>query len=164
MAVEVTLATPGDVPALCELLAILFAQETEFQTNYEKQQTALAEIISQPQQGCIVVARCNQSVVGMVSLLYTVSTALGGRVALLEDMVMHPSCRGSGIGSRLLSQALQVARDNGCKRATLLTDDHNLAAQQFYKRHGFTPSTMLIMRLQLDQPEAFYSSAPKQNP
>ena len=82
----------------------------------------------------------------MVGLLYTISTALGARVALLEDMVVAPAWRNAGFGSQLLEAAIAQARQAGCQRITLLTDDINTDAQRFYGRHGFTRSPMVPFR------------------
>lgn len=146
---QITPANLSDIPALCELLELLFTQEADFKPDREAQSRGLARIISSPELGLIVVARQGIRVVGMVNLLYTVSTALGDRVALLEDMVVSPNARGSGVGSRLLENAIQLARVNGCKRITLLTDRDNEAAQRFYQRHGFGLSAMIPLRLSL---------------
>jgi GNAT superfamily N-acetyltransferase len=131
------------------LLSTLFAQEAEFTPNAEAQAKGLARIISNPELGTILVARDAESILGMVNLLFTVSTALGERVALLEDMVVTPQVRGAGVGSQLLAQAIAFARTQGCKRITLLTDSDNEAAQRFYEKHGFALSGMLPMRLSL---------------
>jgi GNAT superfamily N-acetyltransferase len=147
----ITPANESDIPALCALLGILFSQEADFNPDYEAQRRGLARIISNPEVGLIVVARQDGQVIGMVSLLYTVSTALGDRVALLEDMVVSPHARSAGAGSRLLKQAIQFARQNGCKRITLLTDGANEAAQRFYQRHGFGLSAMIPLRLSLSE-------------
>ncbi len=148
---QITPANASDIPALCELLDILFSQETEFKSDHEAQSRGLARIINNPEIGLIVVARQDGQVVGMVNLLYTVSTALGDRVALLEDMVVSPNVRGSGVGSRLLEQAIQFARLDGCKRITLLTDRVNESAQRFYQKHGFGFSAMIPLRLSLSE-------------
>lgn len=148
---QITPANASDIPALCELLEILFSQEAEFKPDYEAQSRGLARIISNADIGLIVVARQESQVVGMVNLLYTVSTALGDRVALLEDMVVSPSLRGAGIGSRLLEQAVKFAHLNGCKRITLLTDRANEPAQRFYQKHGFGFSAMIPLRLSLSE-------------
>lgn len=147
---EIGTASLADIPDLCDLLTLLFAQEREFQPDRTAQQRGLAAIIADPALGCILAARSGGKVVGMVNLLYTVSTALGGRVALLEDMAVAPDYRGLGIGSRLLAHAIETARTNHCLRITLLTDRDNLAAQRFYRRQGFELSTMAPMRLRLD--------------
>lgn len=127
-ALDIAPATINDIPALCGLLNYLFTEETEFSPNRIAQQRGLAGIINNPDIGEILVARYADTIVGMVSLLYTLSTALGGRVALLEDMVVAPGYRNSGIGTRLLTHAIETAGKKDCQRITLLTDRSNLAA------------------------------------
>ncbi len=163
--IEIITATNADIPALCELLGVLFAQESEFQPNAALQQQALAEIIGNDTKGSVFVAKTPTQVLGMLSLLYSVSTALGGRVALLEDVVVHPDFRNAGIGSRLLTRAKDFARANDIRRITLLTDHTNLSAQRFYRRHGFVLSSMMPMRLTLNDENWAYAiqpSGPKQ--
>jgi GNAT superfamily N-acetyltransferase len=142
-------ATAEDITELCGLLDILFSQEVEFKPDAEAQERGLRAIVTNPDVGIILVARHNEKVIGMVNMLFTVSTALGGRVALLEDMVVLPSQRGSGIGSRLLNAAISTAREHHCQRMTLLTDNDNATAHGFYERHGFTRSPMLPFRRKL---------------
>lgn len=139
-------ATPADLPALCVLLDQLFAQEAEFTPDRAAQTRGLAAILADPQVGEILVAVEDGRVRAMVNLLYTISTALGARVALLEDMVVDAGARGAGLGSTLLEAAIAHAERRGCRRITLLTDGDNLAAQRFYRRHGFQGSSMLPMR------------------
>jgi ribosomal protein S18 acetylase RimI-like enzyme len=97
--------------------------------------------------GNIIVAKKNEKIIGMVILLYTISTAMGERVALLEDMVVSPNERELGIGSILLDRAVKYATERGCKRVTLLTDKMNTRAQKFYKQHKFNRSSMIPFRM-----------------
>lgn len=152
MKLTIAPATLADIPALCRLLDMLFTQEAEFQPDRAAQERGLTAIISQPHVGHILVARQGNEIVGMVNLLYTVSSALGGRVALLEDMVVAPQVRGQGVGNAVLSAAIDHARQQGCLRVTLLTDKDNHVAQAFYRKQGFVVSSMLPMRLMLDNP------------
>jgi GNAT superfamily N-acetyltransferase len=142
-------ATAADVPALSDLLSVLFSQEAEFRPNAAAQQKGLAQIINNPDIGTVLVARQGDQVVAMVNLLFTISTALGERVALLEDMVVSPAGRGTGVGTKLISEAISFARAQGCKRITLLTDRSNEAAQRFYAKQGFVVSSMVPMRVSL---------------
>lgn len=142
-------ATAADIPALRDLLSLLFSQEAEFTPNPEAQQRGLARIIGNPGIGAVLVARQDARLVGMVNLLFTVSTALGERVALLEDMVVSPAARGAGVGAKILAEAISFARAQGCKRITLLTDRDNEPAQRFYAKQGFVMSGMVPMRLSL---------------
>jgi GNAT superfamily N-acetyltransferase len=146
---EIALATTSDIPELCDLLALLFSQEADFQSDYETQRQGLTQILDNPDVGLILVARQKNQIVGMVNLLFTVSTALGQRVALLEDLVVAPTQRGNGIGSQLLKQAIETAKLHDCHRITLLTDLANESAQKFYQNHGFSFSAMIPMRMLL---------------
>jgi len=142
-------ATPEDVPQLCGLLALLFAQEAEFAPDAERQAAGLRAILSDSNAGAILVAREGGEIVGMVNLLFTVSTFLGSRVALLEDMIVLPDQRGKGMGTALLHAAIARAKAEGCARITLLTDGANAEAKAFYRRAGFGESSMTPMRLLL---------------
>jgi GNAT superfamily N-acetyltransferase len=144
-------AALNDIPQLCNLLAILFAQEDDFVPEATKQSAALRRIIEHPETGLILVMRNGEYIIGMVSLLFTVSTASGGKAALLEDMIVHPEYRNEGRGSKLLLAAIEHARSKGCLRITLLTDRANAAAIRFYQRHEFAVSAMLPLRLPLDK-------------
>jgi ribosomal protein S18 acetylase RimI-like enzyme len=144
---KIEMATTSDIPTLCTLLDYLFSQEVEFKPDHETQSRGLEMILNNNNIGNIFVAKKNEKIIGMVILLYTVSTALGERVALLEDMVVSPNERGLGIGSMLLDHAVKYATEKGCKRITLLTDKTNIGAQKFYKQHKFNRSSMIPFRM-----------------
>jgi GNAT superfamily N-acetyltransferase len=146
---ELATATKKDLPQLVELLGTLFAQEADFVPNAAKQKQALEMILGDPRIGRIYVAREGGSVVGMLSTLYTVSTAEGGKAAWLEDMVVLHEYRGRGIGAALLAYAVVGAREEGCMRLTLLSDEDNAQAHSVYAAEGFQFSGMRPMRLKL---------------
>lgn len=142
-------AKPDDIPALSALLSLLFTQEADFTPDPAAQTEGLRRIISDPQTGIIFAGRIGGEIVAMVNLLFTVSTALGGRVALLEDLVVAPAHRGAGLGGQMIAHALTEARAAGCRRVTLLTDRDNAGARRFYTRRGFVESSMLPLRRML---------------
>jgi GNAT superfamily N-acetyltransferase len=142
-------ATKEDIPQLVSLLRLLFEQEADFKPDAARQSEGLRQIIDSPQTGIILVARSGPEILGMVSLLFTISTAEGGPVCWLEDMVVRPNQRGGGLGSSLLAAAIDHAQRYGFLRMTLLTDKVNSAAQRFYSRHGFVESSMTALRLNL---------------
>ena len=149
MDICIRLAVPDDIPAMAGLLGLLFAQEGEFGADPERQNRGLSMILAAPDAGGLFVAEAASEVVGMVSVLFTVSTALGGRAALLEDMVVAPGWRAAGVGARLLDAALDHCRAAGVKRVTLLTDEDNSVAGRFYEKLGFTASGMRPYRKRL---------------
>jgi ribosomal protein S18 acetylase RimI-like enzyme len=147
--VKFELAKASDLPRLVELLGILFESEAEFSVDAEKQRAALQAILADPAKGKIFVAREGREVIAMASLLYTISTAEGGKAALFEDLVTAPEHRKRGIGAALLKHVIEQARAEGVLRITLLTDMQNERAQALYRRLGFVGSPMRPMRLKL---------------
>ena len=143
----IQLASHDDVDGMCHLLSILFAQEKEFTPNVSAQKKGLQTILDTPFLGQLFVAKEEGRIIGMVNLLWSISTALGEKVAWLEDVVVLPEYRSQGVGAALIAYALKNAKESGCKRITLLTDGNNEKAQAFYKRFGFQISTMQPMRV-----------------
>ena len=144
-------ATLEDMPQLVELLMALFSQEEDFAPDRQKQEHGLRLILEQPNRGRIFVLRTDHQIIGMVNLLFTISTAEGGLVVLMEDVIVHPDHRRQGYGGLLLDHAIHFARERGFKRITLLTDKISAESQDFFQRHGFHFSTMIPMRLVFDE-------------
>ncbi len=138
-----------DIPVLCELLWELFSQEVEFTPNKKIQEKALKKIIEDENISDIFVASKENKVIAMVNVLYTISTALGAKVAILEDMVVFKEFKNQKIGSSLIEFTLDYLEKNSFKRLTLLTDVDNVIAHNFYKKHGFTKSSMVVFRKSL---------------
>ena len=151
MNLELGAARREELPQLVALLGLLFTQEAELAPDADKQRRALGSILSDDTIGRLYVAREAGRVVAMASLLYSVSTAEGGRAAWFEDLIVVPERRGRGVGSALLGFVIEEARRQGILRLTLLTDGHNKRAQALYAKLGFAPSGMLPMRLHLQR-------------
>jgi len=147
MNIKIRIANKDDINDLVRLLNELFTQDIEFEPDYEKQKTGLDKIISNCAIGEILVLQLDDQIIGMVSLLYSISTALGGKVAILEDMIIDENFRNKGFGKQLLNEAINFSRKNECLRLTLLTDYNNDNAIRFYKSVGFKNSDMIPMRL-----------------
>jgi GNAT superfamily N-acetyltransferase len=140
-------ATIEDLPQLVELLMALFEEEGDFKPDPAKQEHGVRLILEQPSRGRIFVLRTDHMVIGMVNLLFTLSTAEGGLVILMEDVIVHPQHRRQGYGSLLLNHVIQFAREKRFRRITLLTDRIDADSQAFFSRHGFSFSKMIPMRL-----------------
>lgn len=140
-------ATLEDMPQLVELLSALFSEEEDFVPDPRKQEHGVRMILEQPSRGRIFVLRTDHMAIGMANLLFTISTAEGGLVVLLEDVIVHPQHRGQGYGGQLLEYVIQFAREKGFRRITLLTDRISAESQSFFQKHGFKFSSMIPMRL-----------------
>ncbi len=147
-------ATLEDLPQLTDLLFDLFTQEADFVPNRAKQMRGLRLILEQPSRGRIFVLRQNGTILGMINLLFTISTAEGGFVIMLEDVIVHRGHRGKGFGDMLLKHAIEYARKKDFLRITLLADRLNDQGLHFFKEHGFFESKMIPLRLILNTGEA----------
>ncbi|MEK0446249.1 MAG: hypothetical protein RLZZ399_1570 [Verrucomicrobiota bacterium] len=154
---QIEQATLEDLPQLTELLRDLFIHEGDFVPDPVRQMRGLRLLLEQPNRGRIFVIRKNGIILGMINLLFTISTAEGGFVILLEDLIVLDEYRRHGLGSLLLQYAVQYARNKDFKRITLLTDRLNADAHRFYRKHGFFESKMMPMRLVLDEDAATHA-------
>jgi ribosomal-protein-alanine N-acetyltransferase len=78
------------------------------------------------------VAELDGNVVGMIVIWLLVDEA---HVATLA---IHPDFRRQGIGKRLLAQALRQAMQEGARSSFLEVRASNLAAQEMYRKFGYT--------------------------
>jgi GNAT superfamily N-acetyltransferase len=144
--ITVDKAQQSDIDALVSLLGSLFAQEAEFSADPSKQAVGLKLILDDSSIGQILVARKDGILIGMVNLLFTVSTALGQRVAILDDLIVSPTARSNGVGKRLMDAAIQYCSEGGFARISLQTDFDNHLAQSLYESKGFVRSRMLAYK------------------
>ena len=147
-------ATLEDLPQLTDLLYDLFTQEGDFVPNRAKQMRGLRLILEQPSRGRIFVLRQNGTILGMINLLFTISTAEGGFVIMLEDVIVHRAHRGKGFGDKLLQHSIAYAKKKNFLRITLLADRLNDQGQHFFKEYGFFESKMIPLRLILNTGDA----------
>ena len=94
----------------------------------------------------VLVAELDRAVIGMVTAQLVVSTAEGGRSALVEDLVVDASERGTGAGRALLAAVEGWARRSGATRLQLLADRENAPALRFYGRMGWSGTRLVCLR------------------
>lgn len=143
-------ARPEDIPVLCDLLEDLFTIESDFAPDVEKQVKALSMLLTdQSDRSLVLVAVMEGKVVGMVSVQTLVSTAEGGNVGLVEDVIVDREFRRRGVGTLLLNQAVEWGRNRKLKRLQLLADRDNMASVTFYAGNGWTVTKLGCMRMLL---------------
>lgn len=143
-------ATIEDLPELVGLVEELMQLQADFTPNPEAHECGLSMILEQPNRGRIFVLRSESRIFGMVNLLFTISTAMGGMVIILEDFIIHPDYRGQGFGSKMIDYVVGFAENKGFKRITLLADKLGSDSQNFFQNQGFNFAHMVPMRRVID--------------
>jgi GNAT superfamily N-acetyltransferase len=140
-------ARAEDIPAMVDLLRLLFSIEADFAFAPERHRRGLAVLLEGcAKHRCVKVAETGGGVVGMCTGQTLISTAEGGIVALIEDVVVQPPWQGQGIGRRLLTSVEAWALAHGATRLQLLADHGNAPALKFYARAGWTKTRMICLR------------------
>lgn len=137
-----------DIPALLDLLRLLFSIEKDFVFDAAKQERGLRLLLSNPQTAVIVAVQSGQ-VIGMCTGQLLISTAQGGPSALVEDVAVLPDHQGKGIGRRLVAAAEAWAVSQGASRIQLLADRNNAPALAFYQKMKFKTTAMICLRKML---------------
>ena len=90
------------------------------------------------------------AIVGMISLSHRPQARLGGTLATIDELVIHSSQRGKGIGGELLEAAKEESMRLGAVRLELETSRARDAyTREFYPKHGFTEVDRAVMRIEL---------------
>jgi GNAT superfamily N-acetyltransferase len=132
---------------MTDLLAELFSIETDFAPDVEKQISGLSALVATPPgRSCILVAEQGGNVIGMATVQTLVSTAEGGRVGLVEDVVVRRNLRGRGVGTQLIEAILGWARSQGLTRLQLLADRDNQQALDFYASRNWVSTRLICLR------------------
>jgi GNAT superfamily N-acetyltransferase len=133
-----------DIPAMAGLLGELFGIEDDFFIDTDKQIRGL-QLLLQNADAVVLVAVMEERLVGMVSMQCLISTVVGEKVGLLEDMIVTSEFRGKGIGRLLLRGIIEESERLGYGRLSLGADRRNTPALHFYKTFGFETSNMGLM-------------------
>ena len=150
LATRIRPATLDDIPDLIDLLAELFAIESDFVPDPLRQRRGLELLLAQPADRALVLIACSgKAVAGMASAQLVVSTAEGSVSAWIEDVVVRNSVRRKGIAKGLLNGLLDWAVHQGATRAQLLADKNNATALDFYRHLGWRPTQLSAWRRSL---------------
>lgn len=124
----------SDMDEAIVLLKELFDIENDFEFNEAKQRKGMKMLLDSPNMGFILVAEWKSSVIGMCTIQFLISTAEGGTSGYIEDMVVEEKFRRHGVGSMLLNYMEKWSKENGLLRLSLLVDQDNKPAINFYNK------------------------------
>ena len=139
-------ATVEDLSVLTTFISDLMEEQPDFVSDEAAHAKGIQLILESPSKGRIFVLRDDEDILGMVNILFTITTALGGCAALMEDVIIHPQYRRQGLGSLMLDYAVAFAVEKDFKRITLLADAQDEKSQSFFQNKGFDFSGLIPMK------------------
>jgi ribosomal protein S18 acetylase RimI-like enzyme len=97
---------------------------------------ALFERMLSGREGIQFVAESESELIGFATVYFSYDTLEAGRIAIMHDLYLVESARGSGAATELFDACKEFAAQNGCRYMSWETAPDNHRAQRFYDRMG----------------------------
>lgn len=126
---------PGDLGYVAYLHGWLYGKELGYGLSFEGYVLeGLHEFAKQydANKDRVWVCEDKQEIVG-----FLMGLCREDEIIQLRYFILHPDCRGLGLGKQLMDQFMSYMHDFGYKRAFLWTTNEQRAAISLYKRYGF---------------------------
>jgi GNAT superfamily N-acetyltransferase len=134
---EVRLAVPEDRQAFLVLAQALYQEFGEDRPPRRRLTKLFDDAVVPASPFKLFFALGGDELCGMLSLAITPTTQVAGHFGYVDDVFVLEQYRGQGIGTKLMREAVNYARESGCVRIELGTRRDNIRARQLYERLGF---------------------------
>jgi GNAT superfamily N-acetyltransferase len=139
--ISIRTATEKDIPRILELYSQFSFQPGDYKAApLEDCRQTLKKMSRVP--GCnLLVAEENGEVSGTLFMAILPGMAHGtSPFGVVEYMVVDEKARRKGIGRALMEHCMKLAREAGCYKVMLTSDNRREAAHKFYESIGFQAS------------------------
>lgn len=143
--IRVELGRDDQLNEIATFISLLLSEEGVPHSDINLHKNALLQINSHPLNGRIVAATLEGKLVGIATLHFTISTVTAKKVCYLEDVIVEPRFRSSGIGTKIIDFAFSQAVRDGCYKCSLHVGRLNERAAALYERLGFNEQEASLM-------------------
>lgn len=136
-------AVQADVPQIVRMLANddLGWQREQYQEPLPQHYFDAFIEIAADKNNYLIVVELDQKVIGTCQLtIIPYLTYKGGRRGQIEGVRIDESYRGQGVGKKMITWAINKARDRGCHLLQLTMDKKREETIKFYQKLGFISS------------------------
>jgi len=134
---------PGGLDDAGAIVRLIRELATAYGEESPVTEASAREYLSSPGSHVLLAGRAGQAI-GLLS--YTIRPNLyhAGPTALIEELVVQASERGSGVGSALLSELLSELARLGVVEVSVSTMPDNQRAKRFYQAHGLIDEAIFL--------------------
>ncbi|MEU9501445.1 GNAT family N-acetyltransferase [Streptomyces sp. NPDC048196] len=135
--VTISAATDEDAEQILKLQYLCYQSEAALYDDYgiEPLTQTLAALRAELGEGCVLVARLGDEVVGSVR-----GTVDASGTAAIAKLIVHPRLQRHGLGGRLLAAVEQrLAEERSATRFRLFTGHRSEGNLRLYRSHGYAP-------------------------
>lgn len=138
MSADVRLANESDVKALVKL-----ANEIILMEDQKLREACLTDSIKDPKRD-IYVVEIEGRLAGFFELYTFPDFVHGGKIALIQNLVITEEYRGLGLSNELMARAVKRAVERGASELHAWTDFSNKPAIGLYKKYGMVKEYLLL--------------------
>ncbi|MDD5601285.1 MAG: GNAT family N-acetyltransferase [Actinomycetota bacterium] len=85
-------------------------------------------------------------IIGFISIIFYKTLFHSGGTALINELIVSEDYRRKGVGKKLISKAIKIAKQRGMDEIEVGTEKKNIIAQSFYKKCGFNNEYILLSK------------------
>ena len=146
--VPVRLAGADDLSGVLALFRHLHPNDPVLEIRMAE--TIWRELLSQPNNKVFVIDGVGH-LKATCTLTIIPSLARGGRgYAVIENVVTHPECRKTGMGSAVVAAAVEAAWAANCYKISLATGSQRESTLRFYETAGFERNARNFFEMRRD--------------
>lgn len=119
-----------------ESIHALFKEFAEFEKLPEKMTNTVDRMIAEKDFfNCFIAETSDNKIIGYVTYFFCYYTWTG-KALYMDDLYVEPDFRGQGVGSMLIHQIIEYAKDTGCHKLRWQVSEWNKPAIDFYQKLG----------------------------